>query len=206
MRPVELIVGVGGSLAVLASCWRPWWEAAAIVLATLLPAGLVLYGATAAPAPRLPRRRRSSCSVSARSWHARRTSLAGRQELQGRLSELVALNEIAEAVSSTLDLEEATRPCPPSSTACRSIGRSSCSSTSRPASSPMGGASAEAPSAIPLVGTDPPLPSTTRRPTLVQLARAHGPLFLRDIDQDPHEPNRVFARALEVTSSSARRS
>jgi signal transduction histidine kinase len=36
--------------------------------------------------------------------------------------------------------------------------------------------------------------------TLAQLAAADGPLVFRDVDEDPHEPNRAFARALEVTS------
>src|SRR5206468_4218674 len=38
------------------------------------------------------------------------------------------------------------------------------------------------------------------RSTLVQLASADGPMAFHDIDADPYEPNRAFARALEVTS------
>ena len=38
------------------------------------------------------------------------------------------------------------------------------------------------------------------RSTLVQLALADGPMVFRDVDTDAYEPNRLFARALEVTS------
>ena len=68
IRPIELIVGVGGSIAVLAVLLAkpPWWEAAAIVLATLLPAGLVLYGATAARRARDRGGRRGGADAPAR--------------------------------------------------------------------------------------------------------------------------------------------
>jgi signal transduction histidine kinase len=38
------------------------------------------------------------------------------------------------------------------------------------------------------------------RSTLVQLAKADGPMVFRDVDADPYEPNRALARVLEVTS------
>src|SRR5690349_4384107 len=90
-RP-ELVAGIGGSIAVLAVLLArpPGWDALATVGATLLPAGLVLYGAAAARRARETQAQRVVVD-------AQRTALAreaaetdvSRAELQRRLGELI---------------------------------------------------------------------------------------------------------------------
>jgi signal transduction histidine kinase len=200
---LELVAGIGGSIVVLAVLLArpPGWEAIATVGATLLPAGLVLYGAAA--------RRRSRDAETQRSLvDAQRTALAreaaetdlSRAELQRRLDELVALNELAGALSSTLDLDEL-------------LGRALDAVVHRlpfdralvllvdPATNSLtdGRAIGGTAEAAALVG-QVHLSLDETRSTLVQLARADGPMVFRDIADDPYEPNRLFARALEVES------
>ncbi len=201
--PLELLAGVGGSLAVLAVLLArpPGWEAVAIVGATLLPAGLVLYGAAAARRARETAAERTLVDVqrTALVREAAETTLS-RAELQRRLTELVALNELAAGLSSTLDLDEL-------------LGRALDAVVHRlpfdralillvePAANVLTGGRAIGGSTetAALVG-QVHLSLTETRSTLVQLALADGPMVFRDIDADPYEPNRLFARALEVTS------
>jgi signal transduction histidine kinase len=200
---LELLAGVGGSIVVLAVILArpPGWEAIATVGATLLPAGLVLGGATAARRAREAAAHRTVVDEqrTALVREAAETTLS-RAELQRRLAELGALNEIAAGLSSTLDLDELldraldavvhrlpfdralvllVDPVEHVLTDGRAIG---------------GSADVTA-----LVG-QVHLSLEETRSTLVQLARADGPMVFRDIDSDPYEPNRLFAQALQVTS------
>ena len=203
IRPIELIVGIGGSLAVLAVLLAkpPWWEALAIVLATVLPAGLVLYGASAA-------RRAREAQAAEREAQRQREGLAreteeasrSRAELQGRLSELVALNEVAAAVSSTLELESLLDAALAAIVGHLPFDRALVLLVDEEAGVLTHGRSiGGGPEAQALVGTVR-LPLDQVDSTLVQLALADGPLVFRDVQDDPYEPNRVFARALDVTS------
>jgi signal transduction histidine kinase len=200
---LELVAGVGGSLAVLAVILArpPGWDALATVGATLLPAGLVLYGATAA-------RRAREAAAQRTLVDEGRTALVreaaesseSRAELQRRLGELVALNELASGLSSTLDLDEL-------------LGRALDAVVHRlpfdralillvdPTEDVLtdGRAIGGSPEVSALVG-QVHLSLGETRSTLVQLARADGPMVFRDVDRDPYEPNRLFAAALEVTS------
>ncbi len=202
-RAIELLVGVGGSIVVLAIILArpPGWDALATVGATLLPAGLVLYGATAARRAREAAAQRTLVDVqrTALVREAAETTLS-RAELQRRLAELVALNELAAGLSSTLDLDEL-------------LGRALDAVVHRlpfdralillvdPATNLLtdGRAIGGSPETLALVG-QVHLDLSETRATLVQLALADGPMVFRDIDADPYEPNRLFAQALEVTS------
>jgi signal transduction histidine kinase len=200
---LELLAGIGGSIAVLAVILArpPGWDALATVGATLLPAGLVLYGAAAARRARETQAQRVVVDEqrSALAREAAETDLS-RAELQRRLGELIALNELAGALSSTLDLDEL-------------IGRALDAVVHRlpfdralillvdPTTHTLTdgraiGGTAEVNTLVGQVH----LALSDERATLVQLARAEGPMVFRDIDEDPYEPNRMFARALEVTS------
>ena len=203
VRPLELILGVGGSLIVLAVLLAkpPWWEGLAIVLATLLPAGLVLYGAAAA-------RRERATHAAERETQRQRESLAreteetsrSRAELQGRLSELTALNQVAAAVSSTLDLDGLLDAALAAIVGHLPFDRALVLLVDDDAGVLTGGrAIGGGPEAQALVG-EVRLPLDQIDSTLVQLALADGPLVFRDLQDDVYEPNRVFARALEVTS------
>jgi len=203
IRPIELIVGIGGSLAVLAVLLAkpPWWEALAIVLATVLPAGLVLYGASAA-------RRAREAQAAEREAQRQREGLAreaeeasrSRAELQGRLSELVALNEVAAAVSSTLELESLLDAALAAIVGHLPFDRALVLLVDEAAGVLTHGRSiGGGPEAQALVATVR-LPLDQVDSTLVQLALADGPLVFRDVQDDAYEPNRAFARALDVTS------
>jgi signal transduction histidine kinase len=203
VRLIELIVGVGGSIAVLAVLLaRPsWWEAAAIVLATLLPAGLVLYGATAA------RRARTAEAAEAelmreRENLAREAAELGRSraELQVRLSELVALNEVAAAVSSTLDLEELLDAALRAIVDHLPFDRALVLLVDEHQETLCGGRSIGGSEEAEALVAGYSVALDEERSTLVQLARADGPLVFRDVHEDAYEPNRAFARALDVTS------
>jgi signal transduction histidine kinase len=200
---LELLAGVGGSVVVLAVLLaRPsGWEAVATVGATLLPAGLVLYGATAARRAREADIQRSLVveQRTALKREAAETTLS-QAELQRRLAELVALNELAAGLTSTLDLDEI-------------LGRALDAVIHRlpfdralvllvdPAANVLTGGRAigGGPETLALVA-QVRLSLDETRSILVQLARADGPMVFRSIDSDPYEPNRAFARALEVTS------
>jgi signal transduction histidine kinase len=200
---LDLLAGVGGSIAVLAVILArpPGWDAIATVGATLLPAGLVLYGAAAARRAREAEAQQTLVEVqrTALVREAAETNLS-RAELQRRLAELVALNELAAGLSSTLDLDEL-------------LGRALDAVVHRlpfdralvllvdPAANVLAdgraiGGSAETSALVGQVRVS--LDET--RSTLVQLALADGPMVFRNVDTDPYEPNREFARALEVSS------
>jgi signal transduction histidine kinase len=203
VRPIELLLGVGASAVVLGVLLaRPaGWEAIAIVLATLLPAGLVLVGAIAVRRAR-ESREQEAIVLAQRDALARETleREGSRSELQQRLSELVTLNELAGALSSTLDLDEILDRALDALVARLPFDRAlvlliDAAERVLTHGRSIGGG-AEARDAIATVR----IPLAEMRSTLVQLALADGPLVFRDVDRDPYEPNAAFARALDVTS------
>jgi signal transduction histidine kinase len=172
----------------------PYATQVAIVLATVLPAGLVLYGSAA--------RRRAG---DVRAQQALTEAAYGRTEranvdLQERVAELVTLNELAAAAGSTLDshelldrsLEAVTRHLrfdralvllADDETRILTDGRS------------VGG-TAEMTAAV----AELALPFDLMSSYLVQLFHSDGPLVFRDVDHDPDEQNRAFAELMEVSS------
>jgi signal transduction histidine kinase len=203
IRPVELVLGVGGSLAVLAALLLrpPGWETAAVILATLLPAALVLYGGVAT-------RRARDAQAAASLVVGHRESLAreaddlarSRAELQQRVSELVALNELGIALSSTLDLDELLDRALHAIVAHLPFDRALVLLVDETAGELSGGRSIGGSEAAAAIVRDLRLPLAEDRSTLVQLAATDGPMVFRAVDEDAYEPNRTFARALEVTS------
>jgi len=201
-RPAEIVVGIGGSIVVLAVLLlRPaGWETLAVVLAALLPAAVVLYGVTAARRAR-ELQAKETLLVEQRETMAREKERAeqSRAEVQDRLAELVTLNELGVALSSTLDLDElldrGLRAVVTHLRFDRALvllvdergvlgrGRS------------IGGSDEMA---ARVAGLD--LPLAESRSTLVQLALADGPMLFRGMDEDPYEPNRAFARTVGATS------
>jgi signal transduction histidine kinase len=191
-----LLLGVGSSLAVLAYLVlrAPYWEQVAIVAATLLPAGLVLFGDAA-------RRRsialRGQQAITERTVRETETANAA---LQGRFAELTTLNELGLAISSTLDLDalldlsletivrhlrfdRAVILLVDDERGVLTHGRTV-------------GASPELARRLEELET----PLDVEESLLGQLARADGPLLFEDVDEDPFEPNRQLAIALGVTS------
>jgi len=203
LRPIELLVGIGGSVLVLAILLArpPGWDALAIVLATLLPAGLVLYGAVATR--RSHEARSQGAIVSAqREALAREASESeeSRAELQQRLSELVALNDLAGALTSTLDLDELLDRALEAVVTRLPFDRALILLVDAESRTLGGGRSIGGSDETRGLVAEVRLPLDETRSTLVQLALADGPLVFRDADRDPYPPNAAFARSLEVTS------
>jgi signal transduction histidine kinase len=203
IRPIELVVGVGGSIAVLAILLArpPGWEAVATVGATLLPASLVLYGATAARRARDAEAQRSLVDVQrgALAREAAETTTS-RAELQRRLGELVALNELGAALSSTLDLDELLDRALDAVVHRLPFDRALVLLVDADANALTRGRAIGGSADVTALAGDLHVSLDEGRSTLVQLARSDGPMVFRDVDHDPYEPNRQFARALEVSS------
>ena len=204
IRPIELIVGIGGSIAVLAvllakppggrrsrSSSRRSCRPASSCTGRRPRAGRATAEAAVArdaPPAREPRPRGRGARP-----------VAGRAPGPARRSSSRSTRSPPRSARRSTSRSCSTRRSRRSSATCRSTGRWSCSSTTRPASSADGRSIGGGPEAQALVG-EVRLPLDEERATLVQLARADGPLVFRDVHEDAYEPNRAFARALDVTS------
>ncbi len=203
LRRFDLLLGVGASAVVLVILLQrpPGWEAAAIVGATLLPAGVVLYGAAAARRARELRNQRDLARREAERIEASRAELERQQaEAQQRLAELVTLNELGIALSSTLDLDELLDRSLQAVVGHLRFDRALVLLVDEGRGVLAGGRS---------VGGTPEmgariaaleLPLDLHTSLLVQLARADGPMLFTSVGDDPDERNRAFAQALGVDS------
>jgi signal transduction histidine kinase len=202
-RPIEIVVGAGGSLAVLvALLLRPvGWDVAAVVLATLLPASLVLFGLAAARRAR-ELAAQQAVLVEQREGIAREAADAerSRAQLADRMAELVTLNELGGTLSSTLDLDELLDRALAAVVTHLPFDRALIYLVEEASGRLIGGRSigGDAEMAGMVAGVDVSLTET--RSTIVQLALADGPMLFRGIDEDPYEPNRAFAAAVGATS------
>jgi signal transduction histidine kinase len=191
-----VLLGVVASVAVLAYLVArgPAYESVAIVLATLLPAGLLLYGGAA-------RRRAGDLrSQQLLTEDAYRRSERANQDLHERLAELMTLNELAAAAGSTLDRDELLDRSLEAVTRHLRFDRALIMLADEETDSLTSGRSiGGSPEMAAAVG-ELRLPLDLETSQLVQLYRADGPLLFRDVDQDPDERNRAFARMMEVTS------
>jgi signal transduction histidine kinase len=202
-RVIELLVGVGGSLAVLIALLLrpPGWETAAIIGATLLPAALVLYGAVAARRARETQAKETLLAEQRATLATEALDLQrSRSELQSRLSELVALNELGIALSSTLDLDELLDRALWAVVGNLPFDRALVALVDERAGVLAHGRSIGGSEEVAALARAFSVALGEGRSTLVQLAKADGPMVFRDVDADPYEPNRALARVLEVTS------
>ncbi|HEX5591478.1 MAG TPA: histidine kinase dimerization/phospho-acceptor domain-containing protein, partial [Candidatus Limnocylindrales bacterium] len=195
-RLPALLLGIGGSAALLAYFLLrgPYWEQVALVAATLLPAGLVLYGADA---------RRRAIALREQQALTERTlaaTEAANASLKGRLAELTTLNELGVAVASTLDLDRLVDLSLETIVRHLRFDRALILLVD-PEGRTLGqgrsvGGSPEMAALV--AGLETPIEGDES--LLAQLALADGPMLFEDVDEDPYEPNRQFAAALEVTS------
>ena len=203
VRLLEIVLAVGGSVAVLLLLLQrpPGWESAALVGAALLPAALVLYGSVAL-------RRAAESRAKEALLADQRAALAieaddlgrSRAELGSRLAELVALNELGIALSSTLDLDELLDRALRAVVAHLPFDRALVLLLDEAGRGLGHGRSIGVSAKVEAVVRGFRVDLAEERSTLVQLARAEGPMVFRDVDADAYEPNRAFARMLEVTS------
>ncbi len=189
-------LGIIGSAVVLVYlvARAPGWDSVAVVLAALLPAGLVLYGGAA--------RGRSTAlrAANQRTETAYRRSENANRDLQERVAELMTLNELAAAAGSTLDRDALLDGSLQAVVRHLRFDRALILLADDARGVLTGGRS---------IGVSPEmtasvaaleLPLARTESQLVQLYHADGPLLFRDVDQDPDERNRAFAEMMEVTS------
>jgi len=195
-RLPALLLGAGGSVALLAYLLlrAPYWEQVAIVAATLLPASLVLYGGAA-------RRRaialRGQEAITERTL--RDTEMAN-TALQGHLAELTTINELGIAISSTLDLDALIDVSLETIVRHLRFDRAVILILDAERGVLTHGRTVGASPDLARLIEELETPVNVEESLLGQLARADGPLLFEDVDDDPFEPNRAFARALGVTS------
>ncbi len=206
----DVALGVAGSLAMLGyvAVQGPLWQELAIVAATLLPAGVVLYGGSARRRARELRRQQTMLleqrEVSEREYdRSEETRVELQQanlELQQRVAELMTLNELGVALSATMDVEELLD---------RSLGavvnhlrfdRALVLLADDERGVLTGGRSVGGTPEMDEVVARIELPLDHPTSQLVALHRATGPMLFRDVDRDEDEHNRAFAELLGVTA------
>jgi signal transduction histidine kinase len=191
-----IALGVLGSLAVLAYLVArgPEWQSVAVVLAAILPAGLVLYGGAA--------RGRSGALRAAqqKTEQAYLRSERANLDLQERLAELMTLNELATAAGSTLDRGELLDGSLAAVTRHLRFDRALILLADEERGVLTSGRSVGGSPEMNARIAELELPLDATVSQLVQLYHADGPLFFRDADHDADERNRAFAQMMEVSS------
>ena len=195
-RLPSLVLGIGGSAVLLVYfvIQGPYWEQVALVAATLLPAGLILYGADAR------RRARALREQQALTERTLRETEAANASLQGRLAELTTLNELGIAVSSTLDLDALIDVSLESIVRHLRFDRAVILLLDRERGVLTHGRTVGASPELAAIIAALEAPVDVEDSLLGQLARSDGPMLFEEVDDDPFEPNRQLAAALGVTS------
>ncbi|MGZ8514648.1 MAG: ATP-binding protein [Candidatus Limnocylindrales bacterium] len=189
-------LGIAGSAVVLVYLVArgPAWDSVAVVLAALLPAGLVLYGGAA--------RGRSSAlrTANQQTERAYRRSEDANQDLKERVAELMTLNELAAAAGSTLDRDELLDGSLHAVVRHLRFDRALILLADDAHSMLSGGRSVGGSPDMTAAVAELELPLDQTVSQLVQLYHAEGPLLFRDLDEDPDDGNRAFAAMMEGTS------
>jgi signal transduction histidine kinase/ActR/RegA family two-component response regulator len=208
VRDVVLAVSLSFALLLYILLQGPAWVGVAIVAATLLPAGLLLYGGSARRQARelrhqqalLLEQREVSELEHDRSEEANVALQHANLDLEQRLAELMTLNELGVALSTTLDVDELLDSSLKAVVSHLRFDRAMVLLADEQRGVLAGGHTAGAtPEMERLVG-ELELPLDHPTSTLATLYRADGPMLFRDVDQDEDEQNRAFAAALGVTS------
>jgi len=193
-RAIALGVAGSGVVLVYLAARGPGWESIAVVLAALLPAGLVLYGGAArgrAGALRASQRQTEQAFL-----RSERANL----DLQERLAELMTLNELAAAAGSTLDRDELLDRSMAAVTRHLRFDRALILLADDDRGVLGSGRSIGGSAEMTRLIAELELPLDGRVSQLVQLHHSDGPLLFRDADHDPDERNRAFAQMMEVSS------
>lgn len=172
----------------------PAYQEIAIVLATVLPAGLVLYGGAA-------RRRASDLRAQqALTVRAYRRSEDANVTLQQRVAELMTLNELGVATGSTLDRDELVDSSLTAVIRHLRFDRALVLIADDERGVLTGGRSVGGTAEMAANIATLELPIELRSSQLVQLYHADGPLLFRDANKDDDPANRAFAALLGVSS------
>jgi len=206
----EVVLGATGSMALLLYflLQGPLWTGVAIVAATLLPAGIVLYGGSARRRARELRNQQTLLleqrELSEREYdRSEGTNVALQQanlDLEQRVAELMTLNEVGVALSSTLDLDELLDRSLRAVVAHLRFDRAMVLLVDDERGVLAGGRSVGGTPDMEAVISAIELPLDHPTSQLVALYRADGPMLFRDVDRDDDERNRQFAAVLGVTA------
>jgi signal transduction histidine kinase len=209
-RVGTVAVAVAASATVLAYLLLrlPGWELVAVVGATLLPAGLVLYGGGLRRASAEVRRTQGEVVAQRdialrevqRSTEANIELQRANAAMSERVAELTALNEISVALSTTLDMDELIDRALAAVVTNLRFDRALVLLADDERGVLTGGRAVGGTSEMVERIATLELPLDLTESQLVALYHADGPLLFRDVDQDPHEANRSLARSLGVTS------
>jgi signal transduction histidine kinase len=208
VRDVILAVALSFALLLYILLQGPAWVGVAIVAATLLPAGLLLYGGSARRQARELRRQQSllleqrelSEREHDRSEEANVALQHANLDLEQRLAELMTLNELGVALSTTLDVHELLDRSLLAVISHLRFDRAMVLLADEDRGVLSDGHSAGATPEMEQLVAELELPLDHPTSTLATLYRADGPMLFRDVDQDEDEQNRAFAAALGVTS------
>ena len=172
----------------------PGWDSVAVVLAALLPAGLILYGGAA------HRRAGDLRAQQELTERAYRRSERGNLDLQERVAELMTLNELAAAAGSTLDRDELLDRSLDAVIRHLRFDRALVLLADEENGVLTSGRSAGGSAEMAAQVAQLRLPLDERISQLVQLYHADGPLLFRDAHENPDERNRAFAQIMAVTT------
>jgi signal transduction histidine kinase len=191
-----IVLGVLGSAVVLAYLLArgPAWDSIAVVLAAILPAGLVLYGGAAAGRANALRAAQQQTDEAFR--RSERTNF----DLEERVAELMTLNELAAAAGSTLDRDELLDGSLAAVTRHLRFDRALILLADEERGVLGSGRSIGGSADMAGFIADLEVPLDRTESQLIQLYRSDGPLFFRDADHDPDERNRTVAQMMEVSS------
>jgi signal transduction histidine kinase/ActR/RegA family two-component response regulator len=205
-----MAAGVAASLGMLAymALRLPAWEVIGGVAATLLPASLVLYGGDARRRARdlsdqqrlLLEQRDQTEREYDRSERANAELQQMNIELEHRIAELMTLNEVSVATSTTLDLDQVLDRSLEAVVGHLRFDRALVLLADEERRVLANGRSTGSTDEMARLVATLELPIDESGSNLAALYQADGPTLFRDVDNDPHEPNRRLAKALGVTS------
>jgi signal transduction histidine kinase len=209
-RRRDLAIGAGASAVLLTYVLvgLPAADVVAVMAATLMPAAVVVFGAEARRRTAELRQQQTLLleqrELSEREYDRSEQANAELQqanlELRDRLSELMTVNEIGAMLSATLDLDELLARSLRSVVGHLRFDRALILLVDEARGVLTGARSVGATAEMERLLVDLEVPVGDPDSQLAALYRAPGPVLFRDVDQDPHEPNRQLAEALGVTS------
>lgn len=207
---LEKVLGIGLSFLLLAYflVQGPLWQYVAIVAATLLPAGLIVYGGDARRRARELREQQTLLleqrDLADREYERGEEAKAELQqsnlELEQRVAELTTLNELAVGLTTTLDLDELVANSLQTVVTHLRFDRALVLLADEERGVLTSGHSVGGTPEMNALIAEIALPLDHPESQLVALYRADGPMLFRDVDKDAYEPNRLFASALGVTA------
>ena len=201
-------VGLSGVTLALLLLRPPGWELLAVVMASLLPASLLLYGGGARGLARelaaqralLLQQRDLLEREYANSEQAKAELQMANVELEQRIAELTTLNELGGALGSTLDLDGLLDGALATVVEHLRFDRALVMLVDDERGMLANGRSVGGTARMVRLIGDLELRLDDPHSHLALLARSDGPMVFRGVDRDAHEPNREMAAALGVNA------